>query len=156
VKMRRTFAAERAATSASAPRVLEVMKPAYQPRNVSARTDTAPSIADSGPINRRKPMKILLAATATAVAITFATPALAFTVWPDVDFQWYADVGRYDARPAIAPPAPPAPRDGYIWSPERWETRGARQTLIAAHWVVDDYRAQLAIYNHPPIVADAR
>jgi hypothetical protein len=50
----------------------------------------------------------------------------------------------------------PAAREGYIWSPERWETRGAHQVHIAAHWVVDDYYAQLAIYNHPATVAQAR
>ena len=87
-------------------------------------------------------------------AVSLTTPALADSVRPDVDFQWYTNVGRYDAPPT--PVAQPAPRAGYIWTPERWETSGEHQKHIAAHWVVDDYYAQLAIYNHPAVVADAR
>jgi hypothetical protein len=100
-------------------------------------------------------MKTMIRSLAALAAVSLATPALAFTVWPDVDFEWYAGVAQYDARPA-QPSAQPAPRPGYIWTAERWETAGEHQKHIAAHWVVDDYYAQLAIYNHPPLVADAR
>ena len=100
-------------------------------------------------------MKMILRSTAAIAAMSLATPALAFSVWPDIDFEWYANVGKFDPRPA-AIVAEPAPRAGYIWSPERWETRYEHQVHIAAHWVPDDYYAQLAIYNHPEYVADAR
>ena len=99
-------------------------------------------------------MKTMTRCMAALAAVSLATPALAFSVWPDVDFEWYVNVGKYDAVPAVI--TQPEPRPGYIWTPERWETGGAHQKHIAAHWVVDDYYAQLAIYNHPPLVADAR
>ena len=100
-------------------------------------------------------MKTMLRSTAALAAFLLATPAFATSVWPDVDFQWYSDLARYYAQPAGTATQPP-PRAGYIWSPERWETAGEHQKHVAAHWVVDDYYAQLAIYNHPPLVADAR
>ena len=100
-------------------------------------------------------VKTMLRSTAALAAFTLATPAFAFSVWPDVDFEWYAMLAKYDARAVTVVTQPPA-REGYIWSPERWETAGEHQKHIAAHWVADDYYAQLAIYNHPPLVADAR
>jgi hypothetical protein len=100
-------------------------------------------------------VKTMLRTTATLAALSLATPAFAFSVWPDVDFEWYATLAKYDAR-AVTVESQPLPREGYIWSPERWETGAVHQKHIAAHWVVDDYYAQLAIYNHPPLVADAR
>jgi len=99
-------------------------------------------------------MKTILRSAAALAAFSLAAPAFAYNLWPDVDFEWYVDQGKYEARPARV--AQPPARAGYIWSPERWETAGEHQKHIAAHWVVDDYYAQLAIYNHPPLVADAR
>jgi hypothetical protein len=99
-------------------------------------------------------MKTMLRTTAAVAALSLATPALAFVAWPDVDFEWYSNVGKYDTRESNA--VQPAPRAGYIWSPERWETIGEHQRHIPAHWVVDDYYAQLAIHNHPQVVAEAR
>jgi len=100
-------------------------------------------------------MKTTIKSLAAVAAVTFAAPVFAFTVWPDIDFEWYANVGRYDARPAN-PGTQPAARPGYIWAPEHWETAGEHQKTVAAHWVLDDYYTQLAIHNHPPVVADAR
>jgi len=100
-------------------------------------------------------MKTILRTAAALAAFSLAAPAFAFNVWPDVDFEWYANLSKYEAFPARVVAQPPA-RAGYIWSPERWETAGEHQKHIAAHWVVDDYYAQLAIHNHPPLVADAR
>ena len=97
----------------------------------------------------------MLRSTAALAAFALATPAFAASVWPDVDFEWYAALAKYDARATYVVAQPPA-REGYIWSPERWETAGEHQKHVAAHWVVDDYYAQLAIHNHPPLVADAR
>ena len=100
-------------------------------------------------------MKTMLRNTAALAALSLAAPAFAFSVWPDVDFEWYSNLSKYEARADAVVTEPPA-RAGYIWSPERWETGVGHQKHIAAHWVVDDYYAQLAIYNHPPLVADAR
>ena len=100
-------------------------------------------------------MKTILRTAAAVAAISLTAPAFAFTIWPDIDFQWYANVGRYDTRAAPADVQPPA-RAGYIWAPAHRETRGEHQAYVAAHWVIDDYDAQLAIYNHPEYVVTAR
>ena len=100
-------------------------------------------------------MKMILRTAAAVTALSLATPALAFTVWPDIDFAWYVNAGRYDTR-AAPPDVQPAPRPGYIWAPAHHETRGEHQAYVAAHWVIDDYDAQLALYNHPEYVVTAR
>jgi hypothetical protein len=73
-------------------------------------------------------------------------PALSWTVWPDVDFEWYTQVGHPLASPTSVPLAP---RSGYIVSPAHWETRGTHQVYVAAQYIKDDYPQQLAIYNNP-------
>ncbi len=89
--------------------------------------------------------RLISAGFATAAIASASVPALAWTVWPDVDFAWYANVGKpVAARPAeIAP----VPRAGYIWAPGHWEDRGTRQAWVAGHWVADDYAQQLAEYG---------
>jgi len=72
-------------------------------------------------------------------ALAAATPAAAWTVYPDVDFEWYAGVGRY---PLYASQAYPAPRTGYIWSPSHYEWTGTREVMVPGHWIVDDYDRQ--------------
>ena len=55
--------------------------------------------------------RVIQAGFATAAIASASVPALAWTAWPDVDFEWYASVGKpVDARtPQIAPrPAPSA------------------------------------------------
>src|SRR3954471_17574142 len=37
---------------------------------------------------------------ATAAIAAGSMPALSWTVWPDVDFEWYANVGRTASAPA--------------------------------------------------------
>jgi len=89
-----------------------------------------------------------LAALAIAAPVHASAP-------PDIDFEWYASVGRSVPRTY----AFPAPRAGHIWSPGHWETRGTRQTFVPGHWIVDDYAAQVAIHNpgpHAVIVKDPR
>ena len=55
-----------------------------------------------------RPMQRLISAGfATAAIASASVPALAWTVWPDVDFAWYADVGRPVATRAVQAPAPP-------------------------------------------------
>jgi hypothetical protein len=105
--------------------------------------------------------RLISAGFATAALASAAVPALAWSVWPDVDFGWYANVGMPVAADAIDPQ--PAPRAGYIWAPGHWERHGLDREWVAAHWVADDYRQQLAEYGHPAgfaaapsIVGDAR
>ena len=83
-----------------------------------------------------------------AIALASAAiPALAWTVYPDVDFEWYANVGK-GVPGATVVEVEPAAREGYIWSPGHWDTRGAHQAWVAGHWVQDDYQQQLMVYNN--------
>ena len=88
--------------------------------------------------------KLIFAGFAVAGLASASIPALAWTVWPDVDFEWYANVGRTEPVVEIVP----ASREGYIWSPGHWETRGTHQNFVAGHFVRDDYADQLAVYNN--------
>jgi len=91
---------------------------------------------------------IISAGFATAALASASIPALAWTVWPDVDFEWYANVGR----PLVVTTVEPVPfptREGAIWAPGHWENRASRQVYIAGHFVKDDYQEQLALYNVP-------
>ncbi len=89
----------------------------------------------------------LISAAFAAAALTSASiPALAWTVYPDVDFEWYAQVGKPLAPSTIVVLAP---RAGYIVSPAHWETRGTHQVFVPAQYVKDDYSQQLAVYNNP-------
>jgi len=100
-------------------------------------------------------MKTILRTAVAVAAMSLTTSALASGVWPDVDFYWYANVGRHD--PGFAPlDVQPAPRAGYIWSPAHIETRGEHQNYVASQWVIDDYDAQLAQYNHPAYTVTAQ
>jgi YXWGXW repeat-containing protein len=98
--------------------------------------------------------RLISAGFATAALLSASVPALAWTVWPDVDFEWYADVGHAVGGPAVE--VYPAARAGYIWAPGHWETRGVRQAWIAGHWVADDYNEQLAAYGSQSRYASAR
>ena len=92
-----------------------------------------------------KMQKLISAGFATVALASASIPALAWTVWPDVDFEWYADVGR---APAQSVEIVPASRPGYIWAPGHWENRGTRQVWDAGHWVKDDYQQQVLVYNN--------
>lgn len=54
--------------------------------------------------------RVISAGFATAAIASASVPALAWTVWPDVDFEWYADVGHpvatRDVQASTAPTAP--------------------------------------------------
>ena len=61
-----------------------------------------------------RPMqRVISAGFATAAIASASVPALAWTVWPDVDFEWYANVGRplatVASRDAQVPTEPTAP-----------------------------------------------
>lgn len=93
-----------------------------------------------------KPMqKLNSAGFATAALASASVPALARTVWPDMDFEWYANVGEAATGPAVE--VYPAPRESYIWAPGHGETRGSRQAWVAGDWVADDYHQQLCAYG---------
>ncbi|HEX5129428.1 MAG TPA: YXWGXW repeat-containing protein [Usitatibacter sp.] len=88
-----------------------------------------------------------------AIAITSAS----MPVWPagaihdrsylqGPDFAWYASVGR-PAYIATTVTAQPAPREGWIWSPQHWEWNGREHVWVEGHWVRDDYAEQVAIFN---------
>ena len=93
-------------------------------------------------------MNRILRTALVLAGATLATPALAWTVYPDVDFEWYANVGRQQASPPIIA-VEPAPRKGYIWSHAYWEDRDnvSRQVYVPAHWIKDDYYEQVALYT---------
>jgi hypothetical protein len=91
-----------------------------------------------------KMQTLISTGVATIALASAAIPALALGVYPDVDFEWYANVGR--AAPVVE--VTPASRAGYIWSPGRWETRGTHQVWTKGHWIQDDYQQQLMVYNN--------
>jgi hypothetical protein len=84
--------------------------------------------------------RIISAGFATAALASASVPALAYTVWPDVDFEWYASVGK--PVPGSSVEVYPAPRAGYIWAPGRWETPGTTPMWVEGHWIADDYDQQ--------------
>ena len=88
-------------------------------------------------------MNTIFRSALVVAGLAISTQAAAWTVWPDVDFEWYANVGRSVPANEVAPAA----REGYIWSPGHWEARGDAQSFVAAHWVKDDYAEQLALHN---------
>jgi len=96
--------------------------------------------------------KIISAGFATCALASASVPALAWTVWPDVDFQWYADVGRPLNGATVE--IYPAARAGWIWSPGHYETRGTQQAWVEGHWIRDDYAQQVAMYNSRTVFVD--
>lgn len=88
--------------------------------------------------------KIIYVGFATVALASAAQPAFsATTLWPGVDFEWYADVGK----PLAGPLEPyPAPREGYIWAPGRYEWNGAGQVWEPGVWIRDDFHDQVAAY----------
>jgi len=49
--------------------------------------------------------RIISVGFATAAIAAASMPALSWTVWPDVDFEWYANVGRAAVAPQATMPA---------------------------------------------------
>jgi hypothetical protein len=93
-----------------------------------------------------KTQTLIFTGFATIALAGAATPALALSVYPAVDFEWYANVGKA-APGATVVQVMPAPREGYVWSPGHWETRGTRQAWVAGQWTKDDYQQQLMVYK---------
>jgi len=70
--------------------------------------------------------RIIQAGFATAAIVSASVPALAWTVWPDVDFEWYANVGKPMESRTLEIAASPAP--SYSWGPS---TPAPQPTLLA-------------------------
>ena len=88
--------------------------------------------------------QLVSTAFATAAFATASFPALSWTVWPDVDFEWYANVGKPLVTTVVAYPAP---REGQIWSPPHYEVRADHNVYVAGHWIRDDYAERLSEYT---------
>jgi hypothetical protein len=87
--------------------------------------------------------RVISTGFATAALASASLPALSWTVWPDVDFEWYANVGKPVNGSIVE--AWPAPREGYIWAPGRYETVGTRQAWVPGRWIRDDYAERVAM-----------
>ncbi len=48
--------------------------------------------------------RIISVGFATAAIAAASMPAMSWTVWPDVDFEWYANVGRTASAPQATMP----------------------------------------------------
>lgn len=93
--------------------------------------------------------KLIHAGFASCALASASMPALSWTVWPNVDFEWYADVGKPLTPAGVE--VFPAPREGYIWSPGHYErTTGNRERYVPGRWIADDYPQQVARYSLPP------
>jgi hypothetical protein len=107
--------------------------------------------------------KIIQAGFATCALASASMPALSWTVWPNVDFEWYADIGRrapdglmasgldVTAYPATVGKFPP-PREGYIWAPGHYVRvpgDNVQVQLVGGRWIKDDYLEQVAKYAAP-------
>ena len=95
-----------------------------------------------------KTQTLISAGFATIALASAAIPAVAMGTYPlnNVDFEWYANVGKTFGTTVVE--VTPAAREGYIWSPGHWETRGTRQAWVAGTWTRDDYQQQLMVYNN--------
>lgn len=94
--------------------------------------------------------KVIQAGFAACALASASLPALSWTVWPDVDFEWYAKVGQ-PPEGAVVTDFPRETRVGQIWAPSHYEraTDGKGQVLVKGHWIKDDYYDQLAVYSLP-------
>ena len=93
--------------------------------------------------------KIIHAGFAACALASASMPALSWTVWPNVDFEWYADVGKPLSSPATVEVFP-APREGYIWAPGHYErTAGGHEQYIPGRWIADTYTHEVARYSVP-------
>ena len=92
--------------------------------------------------------RIISVGFATAALASASMPALSGTVWPNVDFEWYANVGEPYSGSTVE--VFPAPREGQIWVPGHYERRGASTTWVEGRWIADDYDQQVATHSVGP------
>lgn len=94
--------------------------------------------------------KIIHAGFAACALASASMPAMSWTVWPNVDFEWYANVGKQPASTADVQ-LTQAPRAGHIWAPGHYaRAPGGMQQWVPGRWVKDDYHEQVARYNVGP------
>jgi len=91
--------------------------------------------------------RIIQAGFATAAIASASVPALAWTVWPDVDFDWYASVGKPVDSRAIEIASAPAP--SYSWGPSNDE----RPVVVARDRRPD--RREVTFASPPAVSEDA-
>ncbi len=108
--------------------------------------------------------KLISAGFATCALASASMPAFSWNVWPNPDFEWYANVGRPMANTTYLTEVAPAPREGYIWAPGRYVWTGTQHQLVAGRWIKDDYQEQVAaainrggnavVANEPMVLRD--
>lgn len=86
--------------------------------------------------------RVIYIGFATAALASASMPAFSWTVWPNVDFEWYANVGKAPPAPSYSYEVMPAPRAGHIWVPGRYEWTGTRHAWVPGAWIEDDYQRQ--------------
>ncbi|HXS53691.1 MAG TPA: hypothetical protein VN782_14250 [Usitatibacter sp.] len=64
--------------------------------------------------------RLIHAGFAMAAIASASVPALAWTVWPDVDFEWYANAGRAPVAASTVEPSAAAPA-GELRMSGAWE-----------------------------------
>ena len=93
--------------------------------------------------------KIIHVGFATCALASASLPALSWTVWPNVDFEWYANVGKAPAN-TMLDERYPAPRPGYVWAPAQYTRAPNGDTqYVAGRWVRDEYEAHIATITVP-------
>ncbi|MEP7261592.1 MAG: YXWGXW repeat-containing protein [Usitatibacter sp.] len=90
--------------------------------------------------------KALYAGFAACALASTSLPAFSFNTTPDVDFEWYANVGRSPGNAEIMP----APRAGYIWAPGHYEWTGTRQVWAKGVWVRDEQSPHWTAFKSSP------
>ena len=96
--------------------------------------------------------KVIHAGFAMCALASASMPAMSWTTWPDVDFEWYANVGKpVQGTSVAAVEVLPAPREGQIYSPAHFERNASgTQTYVAGQWIADDYQQQVQTYALGP------
>lgn len=88
--------------------------------------------------------KLISAGFATCALASASMPAFSWNVWPNPDFEWYANVGKPVVDTTYLTEVTPAPREGYIWAPGRYVWTGTQHRLEGGRWIKDDYQEQVA------------
>ena len=91
--------------------------------------------------------KLIHAGFAACLLAGASTSALSYAPYPDVDFEWYANVGKGRATTYTVMSAP---RAGYIWAPAHYEWDGTRMQYYPGVWIQDDYDSQWRMYAYGP------
>ncbi len=92
--------------------------------------------------------KLIHAGFAACALAGVSLPAFSYTNnSTDVDFEWYANVGRTSPSGVELMPAP---REGYIWAPGHYEWNGTRQVHMSGVWVRDEQHPKWTAFRSGP------